>query len=45
MTAGTRDLVPEQPRDLITTTPTTLAGWAYTTLRPLLRSGDGVPRS
>ncbi|GAA5045255.1 uncharacterized protein YbjT (DUF2867 family) [Thermocatellispora tengchongensis] len=43
MTAGTRDLVPEQPRDLITTTPTTLAGWAYAHLRPLLPphpSGD-----
>lgn len=36
MTAGSRDLVPEQPRDLETTTPTTLAGWAYTHLRPLL---------
>ncbi|TDC84773.1 NAD(P)H-binding protein [Actinomadura sp. 7K507] len=36
MTAGTRDLVPEQPRDLVTTTPTTLAAWAYAHLRPLL---------
>ncbi|GAA2593398.1 NAD(P)H-binding protein [Actinomadura fulvescens] len=36
MTAGSRDLVPEQPRDLLTTTPTTLAGWAYTHLRPAL---------
>ncbi|GLU50307.1 NAD(P)H-binding protein [Nocardiopsis ansamitocini] len=36
MTAGTRGLVPEQPRDATTTTPTTLAGWAYDTLRPLL---------
>ncbi|MFI0356923.1 NAD(P)H-binding protein [Actinomadura sp. 9N407] len=36
MTAGTRDLVPEQPRDLITTTPTTLAAWAYAHLRPLM---------
>ncbi|TDC62587.1 NAD-dependent epimerase/dehydratase family protein [Actinomadura sp. GC306] len=36
MTAGTRDLVPEQPRDLLTTTPTTLAAWSYTHLRPLL---------
>lgn len=36
MTAGSRDLVPEQPRDLVTTTPTTLAGWAYAHLRPLL---------
>lgn len=36
MTTGTRDLVPEQPRDLITTTPTTLAGWAHAHLRPML---------
>jgi uncharacterized protein YbjT (DUF2867 family) len=36
MTAGVRDLVPEQPRGLVTTTPTTLAGWAYAHLRPLL---------
>lgn len=36
MTAGTRDLTAEQPRDLLTTTPTTLASWAYTHLRPLL---------
>ncbi|AXK32269.1 NmrA family transcriptional regulator [Streptomyces armeniacus] len=36
MTAGTRGLVPEQPRELVTTTPTTLAGWAYAHLRPLL---------
>jgi uncharacterized protein YbjT (DUF2867 family) len=36
MTAGSRDLVPEQPRDLVTTTPTTLAGWAYAHLRPML---------
>jgi uncharacterized protein YbjT (DUF2867 family) len=27
---------PEQPRTTITTTPTTLGGWAYTTLKPLL---------
>ncbi|XRQ16386.1 NAD(P)H-binding protein [Actinomadura welshii] len=39
MTAGTRDLVPEQPRDVLTTTPTTLAAWAYTNLRPLLATG------
>ncbi|MFI0454243.1 NAD(P)H-binding protein [Actinomadura sp. 6N118] len=38
MTAGTRDMVPEQPRDLETTTPTTLASWAYTHLRPLLQA-------
>jgi len=36
MAAGTRGLVPEQPRDVLTTTPTTLAGWAYAHLRPLL---------
>jgi uncharacterized protein YbjT (DUF2867 family) len=36
MAAGTRELVPEQPRDLITTTPTTLASWAYAHLRPML---------
>ena len=36
MAAGTRGLVPEQPRDVLTTTPTTLAGWAYAQLRPLL---------
>ncbi|TDB83181.1 NAD-dependent epimerase/dehydratase family protein [Actinomadura sp. KC216] len=34
MSAGTRDLVPEQPRDVITTTPTPLAAWAYAHLRP-----------
>ncbi|MEW2352271.1 NAD(P)H-binding protein [Spirillospora sp. NPDC029432] len=36
MTAGSRDLVPEQPRDLVTTTPTPLAAWAYAHLRPAL---------
>lgn len=36
MAAGSRGLVPEQPRDVLTTTPTTLAGWAYAHLRPLL---------
>jgi uncharacterized protein YbjT (DUF2867 family) len=37
MTAGTRDgFSPEQPRDALTTTPTTLAAWAHATLRPLL---------
>lgn len=37
MTAGTRDdFTPEQPRDALTTTPSTLASWAYTQLRPLL---------
>ncbi|MFI0410309.1 NAD(P)H-binding protein [Actinomadura sp. 3N508] len=34
MSAGTRDLAPEQPRDVITTTPTPLAAWAYANLRP-----------
>lgn len=39
MSTGMRDgFVPEQPRDLITTTPTTLASWAYAELRPLLSS-------
>ncbi|OEV05461.1 NAD(P)H-binding protein [Streptomyces oceani] len=36
MTAGQRDLVVEQRRDVLTTTPTHLAGWAYTHLRPAL---------
>ncbi|MFF1561443.1 NAD(P)H-binding protein [Streptomyces sp. NPDC058279] len=36
MTTGSRDLVPEQPRDLLTTTPTRLGGWAHAVLRPLL---------
>ncbi|NLU66039.1 NAD(P)H-binding protein [Streptomyces sp. HNM0574] len=36
MSAGMRGLVPEQPRDLLTTTPTSLGAWAYETLRPLL---------
>lgn len=36
MAAGTRDMTPEQPRDVLTTTPTTLAAWAYAHLRPLL---------
>ncbi len=39
MTAGTRDLTPEQPRDVLTTTPTTLAAWAYAH-RELLRGGS-----
>ncbi len=38
MTAGTRDLTQEQPRDVLTTTPTTLAAWAYAHL-DLLRAG------
>ncbi|MFV2175570.1 NAD(P)H-binding protein [Actinomadura sp. LOL_016] len=41
MTAGTRDLVPEQPRDVVTTTPTTLAAWAYAHLRPLVAASGG----
>lgn len=36
MIAGTRHLVPEQSRDVTTTTPTPLTAWAYTHLRPLL---------
>ncbi len=36
MTAGQRGLTPEQPRTALSTTPTTLGGWAYATLRPLL---------
>ncbi|MFL1375948.1 NmrA family NAD(P)-binding protein [Nocardiopsis protaetiae] len=36
MAAGTRDLVPEQPRDVVTTTPSPLAAWAYAHLRPVL---------
>ncbi|WEO99718.1 NAD(P)H-binding protein [Streptomyces sp. FXJ1.172] len=37
MSTGLRDgFVPEQPRTLRTTTPTTLAAWAYDVLRPAL---------
>jgi uncharacterized protein YbjT (DUF2867 family) len=37
MSTGLRDgFVPEQPRSLLTTTPSTLAGWAHAHLRPLL---------
>lgn len=36
MTTGSQGLVPEQPRDVVTTTPTPLAAWAYAHLRPLL---------
>jgi len=37
MTSGMRDgFVPEQPRSALTTTPTTLAEWATSQLRPLL---------
>ncbi|MEU7062171.1 NAD(P)H-binding protein [Streptomyces sp. NPDC046161] len=41
MSAGSRDLVPEQPRDLLTTTPTRLGGWAHAELRPLLAAHPG----
>jgi uncharacterized protein YbjT (DUF2867 family) len=37
MSTGLReDFVPEQPRTVHTTTETTLAAWAYETLRPLI---------
>ena len=37
MSIGRRDgFVPEQPRSLLTTTPTSLAAWAITHLRPVL---------
>lgn len=37
MTSGLRDdFTPEQPRSILTTTPTTLSAWAYVHLRPLL---------
>ncbi|MEU3726147.1 NAD(P)H-binding protein [Streptomyces sp. NPDC031705] len=36
MAAGSRGLVPEQPRTPVTTTPTRLDGWAHAELRPLL---------
>jgi hypothetical protein len=37
MTSGLREHVtPEQPRSLLTTTPTTLGAWAYEYLRPAL---------
>lgn len=37
MSTGLRDgFIPEQPRDVTTTTPTTLASWSYDVLRPLL---------
>jgi uncharacterized protein YbjT (DUF2867 family) len=39
MTTGLRDgFVPEQPRDVSTTTPTTLASWCYEVLRPALNA-------
>ncbi|GLZ46389.1 NmrA family transcriptional regulator [Actinomycetospora sp. NBRC 106375] len=37
MSAGLReDFVPEQPRSALTTTPSTLEGWAHAHLRPLV---------
>ncbi|MBM2618229.1 NAD(P)H-binding protein [Actinoplanes sp. LDG1-06] len=40
MTSGIPgDFRPEQPRDVRTTTPSTLAGWAYANLRPALSGG------
>jgi uncharacterized protein YbjT (DUF2867 family) len=37
MAVGTRDgFTPEQPRSVLTTTPSSLAGWAITHLRPAL---------
>jgi hypothetical protein len=37
MSTGLRDdFSPEQPRNVHTTTPTTLAAWAYDVLRPQL---------
>ncbi|WP_369256608.1 hypothetical protein [Geodermatophilus amargosae] len=36
MAAGLRDSEPEDPRTVLTTTPTTLAAWAHEHLRPLL---------
>jgi hypothetical protein len=37
MSTGMRDgFVPEQARDVTTTTPTTLGSWTYDVLRPLL---------
>jgi len=43
MSTGLRDgFVPEQPRTAVTTTPSTLEGWASTHLRPLL-SAEQLP--
>ncbi|MFC0624600.1 NmrA family NAD(P)-binding protein [Kribbella deserti] len=36
MSAGLRDFTPENPRDFLTTTPTTLAAWAQSHLLPAL---------
>jgi uncharacterized protein YbjT (DUF2867 family) len=35
------DFVPEDERSIVTTTPTTLAAWAHTCLRPALLAGPG----
>lgn len=44
MSTGLRDdFVPEQIRDATTTTPTTLAGWSYDMLRPLLHNDKHWP--
>jgi hypothetical protein len=41
MSTGLRDgFVPEQQRDITTTTQTTLASWAYDVLRPLLERAN-----
>ncbi len=47
MSIGLREnLVPADPRTVLTTTPTTLRAWAHDHLRlARLRSGDGVARS
>ncbi|NQX11268.1 NAD(P)H-binding protein [Microbacteriaceae bacterium VKM Ac-2855] len=36
MSTGMLDVTPEQRRSVLTTTPSTLAGWAHSVLRPLL---------
>lgn len=36
MSRGQRGFVPENPRDVVTTTPTALAAWAHAVLRPAL---------
>lgn len=41
MAAGSRGLVPEQSRDVLTTTPTRLGGWAHAELRPVVEKADG----
>lgn len=38
MSRGQIGFTPEDPRDFTTTTPTTLAGWAYAVLRPALEA-------